>query len=362
MRLRFTSTWLIIAAGLLTSNAHAQKGNYKGSAKTRLPVNNAPSTPAPLPAVSRTADAEKGYEIEGASGIAGLKKYPRVNGSTSTIPIGQLLIAKALGLQAELRRVQGGRFSSTENSGTLTATFPLDTNPERFAAYTQLLHRMTHQQTHDAYVALAHGTSDVILVAREPSNDELALATQTRIAFDVRPIALDAFVFIANSQNEIAGLTLEQIRAIYGGRVKNWKDVGGADMEIYSVTRGANSGSLELMKKLVMHDLGMIQGGWRMASTMVGTLDKVAQRKDALAYSVYYYERVMNPRPEIKPLAVDGVLPTSQTIADRSYPLVEPVYVVTRKDITPDGPAAILRDWLLSSDGQKLIAQSGYVP
>lgn len=70
----------------------------------------------------------------------------------------------------------------------------------------------------------------------------------------------------------------------------------------------------------------------------------------------------MNPWPQNRLLAVNGVSPSPQTIANRSYPLVAPVYVVTRQDVKPGDPAVRLRDWLLSETGQKLVADSGYIP
>ena len=52
----------------------------------------------------------------------------------------------------------------------------------------------------------------------------------------------------------------------------------------------------------------------------------------------------------------------SATIADCSYPLVTEVYAVVRADAPADSPAVLLRDWLLTPDGQAAIASSGYVP
>lgn len=348
---------LLLAAACVSPTFVAQAKSGKFS----LPVNTAPSTAVVLP-VARNADVLAATEIKSTPGIAGLTKYPRVNGSTSTIPIGQLLLAKALGLDAELRRVPVERSWNQDDPRALTATFAVDANPAVMDEYSQLIRRQKHGQTHGAFEALVRGNSDLILVAREPSADEIALATQAKVTFDVRPVALDAFIFVANSKNEIKGLTLDEIRGIYSGEIKNWKEIGGRDGEIFAITRDENSGSQELMKKMVMADRPVVRGYNRMASTMGGTFDYVTRREDSIAYSVFYYERMMNPLATIKPLAINGVLPTSQTIADRTYPLVEPVYVVTRKDIMPDGPAATLRDWLLSGEGQKLIAQSGYVP
>jgi len=66
--------------------------------------------------------------------------------------------------------------------------------------------------------------------------------------------------------------------------------------------------------------------------------------------------------PQCRLLAIDGVAPSAKTIAVGSYPLATDVYIVTRKDLPADHPAAKLRDWLLSAEGQRVVADSGYVP
>jgi len=64
----------------------------------------------------------------------------------------------------------------------------------------------------------------------------------------------------------------------------------------------------------------------------------------------------------VEMFAIDGVQPTRETIADGSYPWVTKVYAVTRSDLEPEHPAARLRDWLLTEEGQSVIAETGYVP
>ena len=341
---------ILIAAILLLSTAQGAfcKGTYKG-----------PNIGEEAAFVYKRG-WENAFDLKSESAIPNLKRLPRLDGSTTAIPLAQLIVARALNLDGELRRVAQRR--SGANAETLEITFARETSREKLDEFGDMWWHNTPKSTHAAYDSLIKQNSSLIIVARQPSPDELTAAARYKIEFDIQPVALDAFVFVANSKNEITGLSLNQIRDIYSGKVKNWKDIGGKDEEVFAITRDANSGSQELMKKLIMGDSKIVSGYNRMASTMGGTFDHVAANDNSIAYSVFYYERIMNPRASIKPLAINGVLPTSQTIADKTYPLVEPVYVVTRKDIAPDGPAATLRDWLLSNDGQKLIAQSGYVP
>ncbi len=294
--------------------------------------------------------------------IAGLRadNYPRVNGSSSTAPLGQLVLARALGLAAEVRRSAPSRYSPEQGSWQLS--FPRDTPPQSLETYADLQRANEHRGTHESYEALINGRADLILVARAPSPDELQLAAKSKVALQTQPVARDALVFVVNGANPVKSLTSAQLRAIFAGQTTRWNAVGGANEPIRAYTRNSNSGSEELMRALLMNDAPLLDGGESQISSMAGLLDAIARNPRALGYSLFYYETTMNPRAQNKTLAVDGIAPSRATIAQESYPLISPVYIVTRGDLKPDAPAAILRAWLLSAAGQELVEQSGYVP
>jgi phosphate transport system substrate-binding protein len=299
------------------------------------------------------------------------ENYPIVDGSTSTIPLGQLLLCRGMGLPGELGRNGSSPLFAHhgQRGGDVAVHFPLTVSPQQGEQYRGILYqRARHRGTHEAYLHLlgegngAQPAADLILVAREPSEDELAAAKHKGIIFDVRPVALDAFIFLANIDNPVSNLSLAQIRDIYGGKHTNWNEVGGKDAAIEAFIRNRNSGSQELMEKLVMQGRPITVKASATVTGMMGVIERISETPNGLAYSVYYYEQVMVPDPRNKLLGVDGVHPTRATIANRQYPLVSEVYVVTRKGIEADSATARLRDWLLSDDGQRLVGASGYLP
>ncbi len=234
--------------------------------------------------------------------------------------------------------------------------------------------------------------SEILLVARKPSTDELEAARAARVELDVRPVALDAFVFLVNRKNPVENLTMGQLREIYyhcekdesgyreGTNALPWSRYGGPNEKISVFERGFNSGSREIMDELVMNlqvnDPAVAE---RVAEnrkrrynpildSMAGPYlalaggDHFEGEHWGIAYSVYNYEHFLAATPEIRTLKIDGIMPNYETIRTKKYPLVSEMYVVTRKDIAADSPAAKLRDWLLSDDGQRTIRESGYVP
>ncbi len=95
---------------------------------------------------------------------------------------------------------------------------------------------------------------------------------------------------------------------------------------------------------------------------MMGPINAISSDSQGIGYSVYFYASYMLPDENVKLLGIEGVDPTSETIASREYPLVTEVYAVVRADMPIDNSAVMLRDWLLTDDGQDAVKESGYVP
>jgi phosphate transport system substrate-binding protein len=303
--------------------------------------------------------------------------YPLVDGSTSTRPL-QKVIASTLYDVPWLWTTYGYE----PNYFVMAGLVPQNFNHPELKEGVRSINRIYHNGTHGSYMNLINGEVDFILVAREPSNYELVIAEGENIGLDVRPVALDAFVFLVNTNNPTNALTLDEIRGIYTGEITSWKELGvaepiedipnnfsdsygTADIQgnfIHPYTRNPNSGSQELMEALVMQDTPMISRQDLMQSNMGAPILAVNFDTRGIGYSVFFYASFMHPAPGIKLLGIEGVLPTSATIADQSYPLVTEVYAVVRGDMADDSPAVLLRDWLLSPQGQTAIAASGYVP
>jgi phosphate transport system substrate-binding protein len=283
------------------------------------------------------------------------RNYPEVDGSTSTRPLTRFIACHLLEVECEWKKSQ--YLVNTRSY------LPKQNDPNQMNKPETLINNLMHSGTHGSYTALINDETDLILVARKPSNDELVLAASKNIELEITPVALDAFIFIANQDNPVSDLTTAQIQDIYTGKISNWSEVGGADKEINAYQRNQNSGSQELMNSLVMKDLEMKDDLDSMIlSAMMKPINKVSNDRDGIGYSVYYYKEFMAPDESLKSLSIDAVKPTSKTIADKSYKYTTEVYAVIRTDLDKSSNAYQLRDWILSEDGQKIVEESGYVP
>jgi len=286
-----------------------------------------------------------------------------VDGSTSTLPIERIVACKILDAFYEWRHSAADDTRSVEASDNYDYFMTPGYKGEK-KELCNFINRITkHAGTHESYVKLIQGKADLILVARGPSEDELALAKKSQVELEPAPIALDGFVFLINAKNPVQALTLEQIREIYSGKVRNWKDFGGMNVRIQAYQRSRNSGSQETMKQLVMNGRSMISGPDVLVETLMSmTVLRIGEDQSGIAYSFYYYQELMADYAGVRACAINGVSPTAETIRNRTYPLVTEVFAVTRRDSAADHSARRLRDWLLTPAGQQVIAETEYVP
>jgi len=340
-----------------------------------------PPPPAPLP-----KDLHLGWQ-----------DCPCIDGSTTAQPLVSLIISRMLGLGARWNTRKTRDFRNADNAyeRILLPIFGQSPNimtGEDYSGYSGLRLGVTLSGTHEAYRNLATGMSDFILVARPPSVGELELVKEKGTEFDVRPIGYDAFVFLLNVKNPLSSLTVQQVQDIYQGRVLNWKEVGGDDVKISAYQREINSGSQETMETLVMKDLIMAPPGESMVGYgMGGPYIKLRQSPDGIAYTFYYYHTMQSCEPmvlklvpvktgttpdakweyrgesvpeplETKIIAVNGIMPSPETITNHTSRFATEVYVVVCTDLPTNSPAVRLRDWLLTPEGQALVKESGYVP
>ncbi len=209
---------------------------------------------------------------------------------------------------------------------------------------------------------LIENNTDFIIVARSASPDEIELADSMGVVLTSSPVALDAFVFIANVNNPVISLTVKEIQDIYTGGITRWSEVGGTDTEINPYQRNPNSGSQELMLSLVMKDLEMLNLPEMILYGMMGPINHITHDRDGLGYTVYFFEQFMAPNDSLKLLAVDGVVPDYVTLKERTYVYTTEVYAVIREDLDRSSTAYQLYQWLLSLRGQLVVRESGYIP
>ena len=270
-----------------------------------------------------------------AQPILSVDEFPITDGSTACIPLIAQIMADTTGLDLETAR------SAVTTNTTAQAWRNLGLYGNNYGDSVKLI--------------IAYEAPESVKEELKADGDPL----------EQKAIGRDALVFIVNEDNPVQSLTLQQLKDIYAGAITNWKDVGGKDQEIVAFQRGEDSGSQTLFKKLLIQGRELMTPPSELAPAAMGELvDGIADYNNsanAIGFSVYYYIDQMYSKPGLRLLAVDGVTPSNDTLADGSYPLCNDFYAVIHPDAAADSPERRLYDWLDTDAGQDCIKKSGYV-
>lgn len=201
--------------------------------------------------------------------------------------------------------------------------------------------------------ALLDGGTDIAMSSREMKDSETKLAGEKKLDPKPLAIAIDAVIPIVHPANPVKGLTKAELRAIYSGAVKNWKEVGGEDKSIVVVSRDSSSGTFEAWNELIMGQEKVTPRALLSASSGA-VLQTVSKNKYAIGYDSYGY---LNKT--VKAVSVDGVLGKPETAANGTYPVSRKLWIITAGE--PKGTAAQFIAFIMSPEGQKIVTDSGAV-
>lgn len=167
-------------------------------------------------------------------------------------------------------------------------------------------------------------------------------------------IAYDCIAVIVHPSNNVDNLTLKQVRDIFSGKIKDWKEVGGKPGKIIVVNRDEASGTREAFKKLVLGeeefvDTAIVQPGTGQVKSFVSTTPE----------AIGYISLGMVDS-SVKALKIEGVEPSIKTIKDGSYRIVRKLYLITKGE--PEGLAKKFIDYVLSDKIQEEIVKKHYIP
>ena len=221
-----------------------------------------------------------------------------------------------------------------------------------------------------AYYRLADGTVDIV-IAKEPSEDEIEYAEKKGVTIEYVPIVVDPFVFYTNSENSVDSIGLDEIQKIYSGIITNWNEIGGDDEEIRAFQRNKNSENQNGMEELVMKDAEMakpvIEERNSPENVPIDIVSDYDNSMNSLGYSFYSYATTMYNLSSngvldgIKLLKIDNISPSYENVQNGIYTLKETYYLATRKNAEDSGSIKLVKDAMLSNRGKMVAKEAGYV-
>ncbi|MGQ9662709.1 MAG: phosphate ABC transporter substrate-binding protein [Kiritimatiellia bacterium] len=203
--------------------------------------------------------------------------------------------------------------------------------------------------------SLINGACDVATMSRPMKNSEKKAAEDAGILPIEHIVAMDGISVIVHLSNPVANLTLEQIRDIYIGKIKNWKELGGPDQPIVVISRDTNSGTYESFETLVLK-------GQKIAASAeyVGSNGAVRQRVMNTPAAIGYVGLAFTEG--VKVLTVNGIEVSSETVASQKYPIARPLYMYTNGRPKQGTALADFVTFYRTPEGRRIIEDLGFVP
>ena len=158
-----------------------------------------------------------------------------------------------------------------------------------------------------------------------------------------------------NPENTVTDLTTEQIAAIFKGEITNWSEVGGPDGAIAVFGREAGSGTRGAFEEILgIEDACAYTNEYSSTGDVIGN---VASNPNAIGYA-----SLSAVNDSVVAVAVNGVTPSEETVADGSFAIQRPFVVVTVEGTELSPAAQAFLDYAMSADVADIITAAGAVP
>ena len=208
--------------------------------------------------------------------------------------------------------------------------------------------------------ALINGSTDICNASRQMKSSERAAlkARYATLGVEIKT-AKDGLSVYLNDENPIQALDFAQLKGIYTGKIKNWKEVGGPDAKIIVYGRENSSGTYAYFQEKVLEGADYASSVQGMPGT-AAVVNAVSKDKFGIGYGGMAYAKGIKLVAVKKDAGSKAVVPSEETVKDGSYPISRYLYMYTAA--RPAGEIKEYVDWVLSPEGQAIVAKVGYFP
>jgi len=203
--------------------------------------------------------------------------------------------------------------------------------------------------------AITDGTAQIGMSSRRAKSTEVSAAQAKGVTLKPTIVAFDGIAVVVNANSPLTNLTKRQVEQIFAGDITDWSAVGGNPGKISIYTRNTASGTYSDFKDLAMKKRDYAGSSQKMAGNEQ-IVAEVAKNPSGIGYVGLAYMG----EPGVKVVPIDGVIPSKETVLAKKYPYARPTFYYTNGE--PTGEAAKFVDFTLSDEGQKIVAQIGFVP
>jgi phosphate transport system substrate-binding protein len=201
--------------------------------------------------------------------------------------------------------------------------------------------------------ALIDNATDIANSSRPMKLKEIKSAHEKGVNPVATVVALDGIAIIVHPGNSLTNISLEMLKDIFSGKVTRWNKAGSSAGTIVAVSRDAASGTFEVFNEKALGGTKLTDAALMLASNLE-VARTVEQTPGAIGYVGLGYVS-----DKVKVISVNGVRPSDATVRDNTYPLARELYMYTNGN--PAGLAKSFIEFILSSDGQSIVKEQGFV-
>ena len=202
--------------------------------------------------------------------------------------------------------------------------------------------------------SILEGSIDIGNASRKIKDIEAQDAEEKGVSLREIIVAYDAIAIIVNKTNNLSEISSKNLKKIYLGEVKNWKELGGADKEIVVVSRDVSSGTYETFENKIMEKNKVVNNALMLASNNA-VLSNVKTTEGAIGYIGFGY---LND--EVKALKMDGVYPNKEDAKNGNYKISRALYMYTNSKASNETINNFV-DFILSKIGQSIVEKQGFI-
>lgn len=196
-------------------------------------------------------------------------------------------------------------------------------------------------------------TCDIGDASRSMKEQELSNAVSKGVNPKANFVAMDGIAVIVHPSNKVSGLTKNQVKDIYTGKISDWSQLGGEKQKIVVISRDSASGTFESFGELAL-DKEKVRADALMQASNQAVASTVAKTPGAIGYVGLGYIS-----SQVKALTLNGVMPSAQSVLSSKYTLSRPLFMYTNG--SPQGVVKDFLNFVLSEEGQKLVEEEGFV-
>ena len=202
--------------------------------------------------------------------------------------------------------------------------------------------------------ALIDKTTQIAMSSRDMKKEEIELAKSKGVNPVEHKVAIDALTPLVHPSNPVASLTIEQLSLIYQGKITNWKEVGGKDLQIVVISRDTSSGTYESWQEKVLHKEKVTPKAQLQASSGA-IVQAISKNRYAIGYvGIGYVNK------SVKAVKVNGIEANDKNALNGTFPIARPLFMYT--DGEPKGAVAGYLNFVKGAEGQKIVKKEGFVP